>query len=256
MITKNELKYYSSLLQKKYRDEEQKFLVEGKKITSEALNSAYDCEIIFATIDFCESEQELIKTIKNKHLRLEIVKSNEIQKLSDTITPQGIVGVFNIHSESKQKVEKVNSKLVVCLEDISDPGNMGTIIRSCDWFGVTDAILSKNCVDVFNPKVIRSSMGSVFHMKLFRNADLQESFAQLKQNGYKLLLADIDGEDISKFTVPQKSALILSNEANGPCSAVVSSVDKKITIKGNGKAESLNVANASAILLYALTAGI
>jgi TrmH family RNA methyltransferase len=253
MITKNELKYYASLLQKKYRDEEQKFLVEGKKIASEALNSEFDCEVVFVTNDFCQNEPQLVKEIDKSNLRFELVKSNEIQKLSDTVTPQGIAAVFKMPLISKKQIESIKSKLVVCLEDISDPGNLGTIIRSCDWFGVTDIILSKNCVDVFNPKVIRSSMGSVFHLNLFRNADLLESFTQLKQNGYQLLLADIDGEDISKFTVPQKSVLILSNEANGPGNQVASSVDKKITITGNGKAESLNVANASAILLYALT---
>lgn len=253
MVTKNELKYYSSLLQKKYRDEEQKFLVEGKKITSEALNSSYKCEVVFCTNDFMGNEKQIVNEIQNSNIRLEVVKNSEIQKLSDTVSPQGIAAVFYIPPAAENKIEIIKSKLVVCLEDISDPGNMGTIIRSCDWFGVTDILLSKNCVDVFNPKVIRSSMGSVFHINLYRNTELQESFTKLKRNGYNLLLADIDGEDISKFSVPAKSVLILSNEANGPSSEAAFSADKKITIKGYGKAESLNVANASAILLYALT---
>jgi RNA methyltransferase, TrmH family len=253
MLTKNDLKYYSSLLIKKEREAEKIFLAEGKKIVKEALYSNFACDIIFMTNAFKESEPELFSKIANWRIPIEIVKNNELEKLSDTVTPQGIVGQFELPDMNAEEGAGIASNLVVYLDNISDPGNAGTIIRNCDWFGVKDIIFSKNSVDVFNPKVIRSSMGSVFHVNVFKETEESNLLEKLKDNGYKLLLADTMGEDIRNFSVPEKSVAVLSNESSGPSREVVILADYKITIKGKGKAESLNVSNASTVILYELT---
>jgi TrmH family RNA methyltransferase len=252
MITKNDLKVFSSLLQKKFRQKEQKFIAEGKKIVSEAIDSGYFCHLLVATNDFVENENLYVNKLRQKGFDIITVKNHEFEKLSDTVTPQGIAGIFRLPLTTENNADNIDSKLVVYLENISDPGNMGTIIRNCDWFGVTD-IFIHNCADVYSPKAIRSSMGSVFHLNFYYDNDYSALSGELKRKGYKILVADIPGEDISEFRVPEKTAVVLSNEANGPGEKVLSLADARIMIKGKGKAESLNVANASAIILYALS---
>ena len=253
MISKNELKHYSSLLRKKFRNSEKQFLAEGKKIVTEGLNSDFKCELIFVSHQFAESENEFLKNLRQYEVQVEVLKNNEFSKLSDTQTPQGIAAVFNKTGEKENKVIELSSRTVVCLENISDPGNLGTIIRNCDWFGVSEILLDKACTDIFNPKVIRSSAGSVFHVKFFENIDLFEIIPGLKKKGYRVLCADIEGDNFFEFDEKIKSVLIFANEANGPSMQALSLTDVKITIPKIGKAESLNVASASAVILANLT---
>lgn len=142
--------------------------------------------------------------------------------------------------------------LLVYLENISDPGNLGTILRTCDWFGIQNIFLSKDTSEIFNPKVIRSSMGSVFHIKICEDVALEE-IAVLKKSGYEFLCGDLDGENIYDLKKDKQTLLFLANESNGPSNQLISIIDKKITIPGKGKAESLNVASASAIIIAELT---
>ena len=138
------------------------------------------------------------------------------------------------------------------LDNISDPGNLGTIIRNCDWFGIKNILLSENIVDYTNPKVIRSSMGSVFHVNLFEGIDA-ETLLKLKSQGYEILCADLEGENIFSHQRNKKTILILSSESHGPSKEFLEISDKKICIPKIGDAESLNVASASAVLLAILT---
>ncbi len=252
MITKNELKYYASLQQKKYRKLENKFLVEGKKILPEALNSSYKCEVVFATNHFIEANPEYIEEIKSKGAKLIALIAVEFQRISDLRTPEGIAGIFLMKQPVKLNLNSFTDSLLVYLDDISDPGNVGTIIRNCDWFGINYLFLSSETAELFNPKVIRASMGSVFHLNVFENIDLKK-LNPLKQKGYKFLCADIEGESIFEFKATEKNLLILSNETSGPSDEVNEFSDVKITIPGKGKAESLNVASASAVLLAILS---
>ena len=253
MISKNELKFYSSLLKKKFRDEENKFIVEGKKIVLEGLESIFKCDAIILTHEFYESNEELIPVINSFDVRLEIIKKQEFSKIADTQTPQGIAAIFTKPPVENNKVQNVTSKLIACLENISDPGNVGTIIRNCDWFGVNEIMLDNTCADVYNPKTIRSAMGSIFHINIYNGIDLYTTIPALKKKGYEVLCADLEGENIFGFQDTGKSVLILANEANGPSLQALSLTDKKITIPKMGKAESLNVANASAIILAEMT---
>ena len=247
MLSKNELKYYSSLLTKKFRVKENKFIVEGKKIVQEGLQSKYLCEIIIVTNGFSKNEKSYLENIK-KNTRIEIVKNSEFQKLKDTVSPQGIVAAFNQITGEKQNNKKIDDGILICLDNISDPGNLGTILRNCDWFGFQNILLTENCAELFNPKTIRASMGSVFHLNILENIS-QPDMGSLKNKGYKIFCSDLTGEDLYSVDLSENSVLVFSNEANGPSQEILNLADKRITIPSYGKAESLNVASASAIIL-------
>jgi TrmH family RNA methyltransferase len=248
--TRNELKYYSSLINKKFRKSEKKFLVEGIKLIREALNSGFHCEIIFGLKSFFDDTPEYRKEFQKKKVRIEIVTLYELEKLSDTKNPQGIVAVFEQKSSQEKKL---SGRIIVALENISDPGNMGTIIRNCDWFGIESILLSPDCSEIYNPKVIRSSAGSIFHLNVCETENFYESISELKKENYNILCADIKGQNIFEYQRPQKMIILFANEANGPTPELLSIVNQRITIPGKGKAESLNVASASAVILYELT---
>jgi RNA methyltransferase, TrmH family len=247
MISKNELKYFSSLLKKKYRQKENKFLAEGEKNVEEGLNSNFKCEKIFVTDFFYENEKDYLNKINNHKEKLEVINSHEFNKISDTVTPQGIVAVFQIPSK-KIPYDKIDTNLLVCLNNISDPGNVGTIIRNCDWFGINEIILTKGCAEIFNTKTIRASMGAIFHLSIFDEIDL--GFLEIiKKKNYKILTADINGENIYNYNFPDKSIIVFSNESSGPSNELIKISDSIITIPKYGKAESLNVASASAVIM-------
>lgn len=251
MISKNELKYYSSLLKKKFRESEKKFIVEGKKSVYEGLDSDFYCEIIFVTNSFALEEVQFINSLERKKQNLVKLKTQEFTKITDTKNPQGVAAVFKM-KKFKADYSLFNDPVLVYLENISDPGNLGTIIRTCDWFGIQNILLSKESSEIINSKVIRSSMGSVFHVNIFEDVDLDE-ITVLKKSGYEFLCGDLDGENLYNLKREEKTLLFLANESNGPSEKLISIIDKKITIPRKGKAESLNVASASAIILAELT---
>lgn len=252
MISKTDLQYYSSLLTKKYRIVEKKFIVEGKKSVLEGINSNYNCEVVFITNKFAEENEDLISGLKNKKRNFVILKQKEFQKISDTETPQGISAVFvKLEHEFSPKVFS-DDRIILMLDNVSDPGNLGTIIRSCDWFGVKNILLSENIVDYTNPKVVRSSMGSIFHLNIFEQIS-SEHLEKLKSSGFEILCGDIEGENVFTYKSERRKILVLSSESHGPSVEIEKISDKKICIPKIGKAESLNVASASAILLAQLT---
>jgi TrmH family RNA methyltransferase len=244
MISKNKLKYYSSLARKKDRDIQKKFIAEGLKTIEEGLGSSYSCEVVLVTAEYENTYGEFPRKY---NVPIETVEEKDFSKLTDTVSPQGIAAVFN-YPKAKD-VNKIKSGLIVCLENIADPGNLGTIIRNCDWFGVTDIVLSKNCADPFSPKTVRSSMGSIFHVNIYDETELSTFLEIYKKKSYRVLCADTEGEDLYSFQAEGNSILILASEAHGPSVDVLRLSDHRITIPRYGKAESLNVASASAILL-------
>ncbi len=246
-MTQNQLKYYSSLLRKKYRAAEKKFLVEGKRIVEEGINSKYFCEKIFVSQKLYENSRSK-KLFKN--IDFEILNKSELMRLTDTVSPQGILAVFRI--PEIKKIEDIKSNIIVFLENISDPGNLGTIIRICDWFGIDTILCSDNTVDVYNPKVIRSSMGSIFHLDIIDDFKV-DSLDILLDRGYKLVCSDLKGENLYDFKIADKIIIAFCNEATGPSEELLSKSDYKVTIPKIGKAESLNVASASAVILAQLT---
>lgn len=251
MLTQKELKYYASLLQKKYRQEYKKFLVEGFTLIQEAINSNYKCEIIISSFLYAQKNNEILIHLKNKNLRTEIINQNLFEKLCDTKTPQGIIGVFLFPESNLNKSKNIleKEKLIVALENISDPGNLGTILRNCDWFGFNNILLSPDCAEVFNPKVIRASAGSLFHVNFYETDNFYDTLKDLKKSGYKIYCTDLDGSNIYELKPSEKSVVIFSSEAHGPSENLLQVSDLKITIPRFGNAESLNVASASAVVL-------
>ena len=251
MITKNELKYYNSLLQKKFRKLENKFLCEGKKVVLECWGSGYTNEIIFVTQKFVEKETDYFQKLKSFGTRIVKLKSIDFGKISDTRAPEGVAGVFHIENKNLN-INDIHDPILIYLEDISDPGNLGTVIRNCDWFGIKNIFLSAGSAEMYNPKVIRASMGSIFHENVYENI-LIDDILTLKNSGYNCICSDMKGESVFNFKKPERLILFLSNESNGPSEKLLSCSDHIINIPGKGKAESLNVSSASAILLSELT---
>lgn len=249
MISKNEIKYYSSLLQKKFRQKENKFIAEGYKLIKEGIECGKRPEIIITTPLYLETNPELILHLQN--FRIESVKVSEFKKFTDTKSPQEIIAVFP-YTSYKFNINKNKNRIIVYLDNINDPGNIGTIIRNCDWFGITDVLISKDSVEIYNPKVVRSSMGSIFHINIFEDTGV-DVLRELNDNGYKIICTDLRGEDLFDFRWPDKFVLIFSNEAHGPDEKILDAADHIISIRKKGKAESLNVASASSVILAILT---
>jgi TrmH family RNA methyltransferase len=251
MLTKNELKYYMSLHRKENRKEEKKFFVEGKRIVEEGLQSNFKCEVIFLSDSFKVSNAGILKQFINSKLRFELLKDKDFEKLCLTKNPQGIAAVFYKKQSGINSLP--HSDLIVALENISDPGNAGTIIRNCDWFGVKEIIIGENCVELFNPKVIRSTAGSIFHLTVYESQNLISTLKELKEKGYSILCADTEGKNVFQHNFGNKNIIIFSSEAEGPTQSILNISDAKITIPKIGKAESLNVASSSAVILAEIT---
>ena len=234
-ISKNQLKNITSLSQKKYRQKYQLFIAEGVKVINELLNSSFELDTLFALDDF----ETLIPN--NKIVR---ISAKELRKISQLKSPNKVLGLFKIPDE----IPPQNKGLIVALDSVNDPGNLGTIIRLCDWFGVTQLICSKDTVDCYNSKVVQASMGSLTRVSL-KYIDLED---YLKQTNLPTFIADMDGKNVYQSNLPKEAILVMGNEANGVSSSIKRLVKSKISIPRFGdvqETESLNVATATAILL-------
>lgn len=234
-LENKKIKNYSKLLLKKYRDIEEKFLVEGEHLVEEAFKSGILLEVI--KCEDYEREFEVFTTY---------VTYDVIKKLSNTLNPQKIIGVCK-----KLKNEKIGNKVLI-LDDLQDPGNLGTIIRSSVAFNVDTIVLSENCVDLYNDKVLRASEGMLFHINIVKR-NLMDFIDRLKDDGYTIYGTKVDGgEVIRNVTKNDKIALVMGNEGSGVKQDVLNKCDKYLFIPMNEKCESLNVGVATSIILYEL----
>jgi TrmH family RNA methyltransferase len=234
-ISKNQLKLITSLSQKKYRQKHHLFIAEGVKVVHELLNSTFKIEILFCTDDF-------ETTISND--KIVRVSENELKKISTLKSPNKALGIFKIPEEKPIQ----SSGLIVALDAINDPGNLGTIIRLCDWFGISQLICSKDTVDCYNQKVVQASMGSLTRITI-HYTHLQNYLTESKLPSF---IADMNGKNVYKTNLPKEGILIMGNEANGVSEDIKNLIQHKISIPRYGETqetESLNVATATAILL-------
>ncbi len=170
-----------------------------------------------------------------------------MERISGLVNPPGILAL--VHFPETLKVETdSDEKFVLALDEIKDPGNLGTILRTADWFGIRTVIASENSVDIYNPKVIQASMGAVFRIH-YQTTDLCKQLNTLKSQGFKILGADMKGESIYSFQFPAKAVLVMGSESHGISADVHQLLDTRLTIPSFGKTESLNVGVAAAIIL-------
>ncbi len=250
MLSERKVKYYSSLKIKKYRQAEKKFTVEGLRLVDELLKSNYPLEIIIFTEKFQKKQKGFVQTVVNSGFACEIIKPKALRKICDTENPQGVAAIALYPSEEKINIEKEN--VIVALDDVSEPGNAGTILRTCDWFGIKTVLLSKDSVDPFNPKVVRASMGAIFNLNIIQS-DLADELIELKRKGFVIFATAMSGTNIFGFnTLPDKYVLIFSNEAHGISDKISVLANEFLMIPQFGKVESLNVASAAAIVLAEL----
>ena len=235
MVSKNQLKLITSLQQKKYRVAHQLFFAEGVKGIQELLDSNFELEHLYTTQDDFE------KIPADKRTQ---ISSADLKKMTALATPNSCLALFKI-PKPRPILEQ---GLIVALDAIRDPGNLGTIIRLCDWFGITQLICSPETVDSYNPKVVQATMGSLGRVNC-SYLDLNEF---IKATDLPVFGTFMDGDSIYKTSLPQSGIIVMGNEANGISSAIEHSVTQRLAIPRFGdlqKTESLNVATATAIIL-------
>jgi TrmH family RNA methyltransferase len=247
MFSKSTIKYIQSLQHKKFRDEYNVFVAEGPKVVTELLQSnIFSCKAIYAVQDWVDGiDKNTLKSIKTS---LDVIKDFELEKIAHYATANKVVGVFG----KKLPGEKIflKDKITLLLDDIQDPGNFGTIIRTADWFGIANIICSTNTVDVYNPKVVQSTMASIGKVNVLY-ADLKNWIEV--HPGVRIFAATLAGRSINDIKPLKEAMIIIGNESKGISNEIMELADEKITIPRVGAAESLNAAVAAGIILYAIT---
>ena len=243
MLSKSRVKYIQSLYHKKLRDEEGCFVIEGPKITEEFLLRAQDKILSLYTVkSWLNNNEALIQGIDPSGVFL--IEEADLEKISSLSTPNQVLAIVKKMEEPHEAT--VPPRIFLMLDGIQDPGNFGTIIRIADWFGIGTVICSKACADLYNPKVVQSTMGSLLSVKVIYT----ELIDWCKQNaGVAIYAATLQGKSIYQCSPVLNGALLMGNESKGIHPELLRFCKEQITIPGVGKAESLNAAVATGILL-------
>lgn len=248
MITNKQVKELVTWNRKsKARKEAGVFLAEGSKMFLEAqadrIRSIYVSESFFAT-DTCQQKMD--------EIGYEVVPDEVFKKISDTMTPQGIMCVMKRMEYTMEDLLTQEKPVLMVLEDLQDPGNLGTILRTGECAGINGVILSKGCVDIYNPKTIRSTMGSLYRVPFLYTEDLTDTILQLKKRGIHVYAAHLKGTDFyDEFDYTKGgTAILIGNEGNGLKEETAALADRRLKLPMEGRAESLNAAVASSILMY------
>jgi TrmH family RNA methyltransferase len=244
-LSKNESKKISALKLEKYRNQNKQFIVEGEKLLKEAINSQ-------CTINSIIIEEQSFKNriIEEQNRNVFIANQEQMKKLSSFVTPPAVMAVIKM-PDWTFTINELKRKITIVLEDIMDPGNLGTIIRMADWFGIENVICSSGSVEVFNQKVIQASMGAIFHVKVHYTT-LETFLDEARQETIPVIGTFLEGENIYTMQLPESGILLMGNESRGISPEIISKIDKKITIPSfnftGNRVESLNVAIATAII--------
>lgn len=239
MLSKARVKFIKSLQLKKYRKQEQCFVVEGAKSVQELLRSDFEIVLLAATEEF---QQRVRPEIQKSNAELLTVKSGELDGVGEFKTNDSVLAIARIKPNAQLTIK--SSEFALALDDIRDPGNLGAILRTADWYGITKLILSEETADIYNSKVIHASMGSFCRVKVYYTS-LPEYLEQMNVPIYGTFL---EGENVHHVNFGTGGILVIGNEANGISPAVARLVTKKITIPRVGGAESLNAAIATGII--------
>ena len=234
MLSRNQIKFIKSLKQKKFRLQHQLFVVEGEKIVNDFLNSDWKIEQIYATKEW---EGDAVE-----------VSIKELERISSLKTPNKVLAIIKM----PQRKSVISGNLVLALDTIKDPGNLGTIIRLADWFGIQHIICSQNCVELYNPKVVQATMGSLCRIQV-QYLNLKSTLENMTD--YDICAAVMDGKSIFSVEKSEKRIILMGSESHGISTELLEIAHQRVTIpkSENSQAESLNVANACGIILAHLS---
>jgi TrmH family RNA methyltransferase len=240
-------KLIKSLHHKQFRDQNGLFIAEGEKLSEELLKSEYNAELIVIRDSPNSNVVDYVEKFVDRGVAIYTAPKHQFDQICDAKTPQSILAVV-----SSKEMKVIKNEPFIALDGISDPGNLGTIIRTADWFGVKQIILGPECADSYNPKTVRSTMGSIFNQTVVRAENLktilEENFSE-----FDIFGASVDADKLINQMKPKntkKYGIVFGSESNGLSEEVAGMLTDTFKIKGNGEAESLNVAIAAGISLY------
>ena len=240
MLTKNTIKQVASLRQQKFRKELGLFVVEGRKMVEELLLSCFETVGLYATEAFLADNPSFTEA--------EIASEVQMQQMSGQDTPPGILAVVRI---PEQGDVKTSSRFVLALDGIANPGNMGTLIRTAEWFGISDVVCSMDCVELWNPKTVQATMGSLFRVKVWKT-DLAAYLQKAKGEDKAVYGALLEGENLFQLKAKPEGVLVIGSEAHGISDATRAAASALVKLPMRGGAESLNAAVAAGIMMYEL----
>lgn len=241
------IKNIRKLKEKKYRDIENSYIIEGIKLIKEAIDEKANIKQIVMCEEFSDDEVDKDTLFELARHNLINVTKNVFNLITDVKTPQGIIAVV----EKKQnKDANYKEDIIIALDDIQDPGNLGTILRTVDSANLKQVIVSKNTVDVYNPKVVRSTMGAIFRINIVEADDLKEELEKAKSRNYKVMVTSLNAKKNIYDADFNKKVIVIGNEANGVSKEIQDMADEKVIIPMLGKTESLNASVATSIMVY------
>ncbi len=244
MAGKQELKYIQSLGQKKHRDADGVFIAEGPKLVAELIAEIPELIMhVYALQDWVEAQPQ-----RDFSFPVTVITEAELEKISQLTTPNQVLAL--LRKPEEKPMVRLKGELVLLLDAIQDPGNLGTIIRIADWFGVSQVVCSRECADCYSPKVVQSTMGSIARVQV-HYVDLPAWLQE--QPGVKIYAAALGGEDIREVSKPEEGIIVIGNESKGIRPEILEIADVKLTIPRIGQAESLNAAVAAGILMSFIT---
>lgn len=243
------IKHIVKLKEKKYRNEYGEFIIEGAKIVKEAIMENVKIKNIVLSEDAVNS-QLIDKYLKNELEKIDYIQvpNNIFKQITDVENPQGVLAVVEKNNNTAEV--DYSKDFILILDDIQDPGNLGTIIRTADSVGLTEILVSKGTVDAYNLKVIRSTMGAIFRVKIIECEDLLKTLNVAKNNGFKIVVTSLETKKSIYDLDLNKKALVIGNEANGVSDEIINIADEKAIIPMLGKTESLNASVATGVILY------
>ena len=256
------IKHIKRLKEKKYRDEYGEFIVEGLKLINEAIQENADIRQI-VVCDGCDNSEMIESHLKYEMARLDFiyVPQNIFKMISDVENPQGVLAVIgkiktnrddNKEAGQTPKTSNINlnEDIILALDDIQDPGNLGTILRTADSVGLKQILVSKGTADAYNPKVVRSTMGAIFRVNVIECENLKETLKELQSKDYKVMTTSLKAKKSIYEVDYKKKIIVIGNEANGVSKEILNIADEKVIIPMLGKTESLNASVATGVILY------
>jgi TrmH family RNA methyltransferase len=252
-LSSKRIKSLRSLQLKKYRDLDNRYVVEGIRLLEEALASPVTIqEILISEDEPSPRLQQILQLAGSRSIAIHKIPPRLLASLCDTETPQGVLAVVEKSSIIQPCWAELEEPLLLILDQLHDPGNLGTILRTAEWFGVQTVLLSQHTVELYNPKVVRSSMGALFRLRCISGVDLVQVLPHLQQAKYAIVTTVLQNGEPAFAPLP-KTALVIGGEAEGVSSHVLNVSDRFVTIPRRGRGESLNAAVATGIVLDRLT---